>query len=138
MSEASALVSARVDLSKVKFPTADDKRAEVQDAEALYDLGKKYENSNGVSQDFRKAAELYCKAADQGYAEAQDRLGVMYMYGWGVGQNDEEAYCYFYQAYLNGYKKDIQGKLNNLERRLSSVEIERAKSRAMQTYRAIH
>src|SRR5262249_7128630 len=46
--------------------------------------GDKYYNGQGVTQDYAKAFEWYRKAADQGNADAQDMLGVMYDNGQGV------------------------------------------------------
>ena len=37
-----------------------------------------YEEGNGVPQDYAKAVKWYRLAADQGYADAQYNLGVMY------------------------------------------------------------
>ncbi|MFQ9858028.1 MAG: tetratricopeptide repeat protein [Ruminococcus callidus] len=47
------------------------KAAEQECPEAQYELGKCYETGDGVGEDKAKAAELYRKAAVQGYAEAQ-------------------------------------------------------------------
>ena len=43
-----------------------------------YELGVCYEAGDGVGKDEAKAAELYRKAAVQGYAEAQNELGACY------------------------------------------------------------
>ena len=44
-----------------------------QDApEAQFNLGWCYENGKGVKQDWQKAVEWYAKAAEQGYANAQN------------------------------------------------------------------
>ena len=45
-----------------------------------------YENGRGMPQDFAGAAAWYRKAAEQGYAKAQDHLGVMYQYGRGISR----------------------------------------------------
>ncbi len=47
-------------------------------AEAQYNLGVMYYNSQGVPQDHATAMRWYRKAAGQGMAEAQYHLGYMY------------------------------------------------------------
>jgi TPR repeat protein len=49
-----------------------------------------------VLKDYKQAVYWYQKAADQGYAEAQSILGVMYAFGKGVLKNDKQA-VYWYQ-----------------------------------------
>ena len=50
-----------------------------------------YEKGDGVERSDEKAAEWYLKAAEQGLASAQCKLGVMYEDGTGVEQSDEKA-----------------------------------------------
>ena len=45
-----------------------------------------YDNGRGVPQDDTEAVKWYRKAAEQGHAEAQNNLGVMYLNGRGVPQ----------------------------------------------------
>jgi len=49
------------------------------------------DNGQGVLLDEAEAARWYRLAADQGYAGAQNNLGVMYQNGTGVPQDDAEA-----------------------------------------------
>ena len=56
---------------------------------AEYNLGVKYERGEGVKQDYKKAANFYQKAADQGNANAQANLAVLYIWGKGVGKISE-------------------------------------------------
>ena len=69
------------------------KRAEADDidAEAQYELAKKYESGEGVPLDFAEAAKWRRKAAEQGHAEAQFSLGMMYDIGLGVPKDYAEA-----------------------------------------------
>ena len=60
-------------------------------AKDLYNLGVSYEKGQGVPRDYGKAVELYQKAVDQGYAEAQNNLGGLYMNGQGVPQDYGKA-----------------------------------------------
>ena len=48
------------------------------DATAQFNLGAMYYYAQGVAQDYAAALSWFRKAADQGYAEAQNNLGVMY------------------------------------------------------------
>jgi TPR repeat protein len=43
-----------------------------------------YRNGEGVTQDYQEALKWYRLAAEQGYATAQNNLGVMYVMGKGV------------------------------------------------------
>ena len=68
-------------------------------AERLYNQGLEFYKNNN----FPKAVECYTKAAEQGYAEAQFNLGVMYDDGQGVAQNYAEAAKWFTKAAEQGY-----------------------------------
>jgi len=73
------------------------------DPDAQYRLGQLY-LSGGVSilQDFEESAKWYRKAADQGHAEAQSSLGVLYGYGWGVPQDLAESAKWWRKAAEQG------------------------------------
>ena len=75
-------------------------------------LGK-YARGVGVDQSYQRARELYELSASQGYASAQDKLGLMYRDGQGVDQSDERAKEYYEAAARNGYV-DAQFKLGVL------------------------
>ena len=45
---------------------------------AQFNVGVKYANGQGISKDDKQASEWYRKAAEQGHADAQSNLGVMY------------------------------------------------------------
>jgi TPR repeat protein len=56
-------------------------RAQAGNAQAQFDLGKAYElaqGSGGAPRDFDHALPWYLKAAEQGHADAQSRLGAYY------------------------------------------------------------
>ena len=48
----------------------------------------------GVPKDYAEAVRWYHLAADQGAANAQGNLGIMYALGWGVPQDDDEAHMW--------------------------------------------
>jgi TPR repeat protein len=66
-----------------------------QDPEAQVAQAVKYENAEGVTRDYARALELYCRAAKEGHAEAQFRLGWMYANGRGVARDDAIAAYWF-------------------------------------------
>lgn len=62
-----------------------------------------YQFGKGVPQDYPKAVEWYLKAANQGYAEAQYRLGFMYESGEGVPEDDSKSIEWFEKAAKQGH-----------------------------------
>jgi hypothetical protein len=64
----------------------------------LFEAAQRYEEGNGVSRDDAKAADLYCRAARLGNAEAAVRLGWIYANGRGVPQDDGIAAALFRHA----------------------------------------
>jgi len=55
-------------------------------------LVDRLESGHGVKQDYNQAVKWYHKAADQGYAMAQDNLSIMYYEGLGVKQDFIKAH----------------------------------------------
>jgi TPR repeat protein len=84
--------------SKQGNQPAEPQSADQGNANAQFNLGKRYENGEGVPKDLSKAAELYQKAADQGYAPAQQGLGYLYKFGQGVPQDLGKARELFQKA----------------------------------------
>lgn len=77
------------------------------DMEAQFNMGVANLNgievsNNGelkvVEQNYSKAFEWFTKAAEQGYADAQNSLGLMHKKGLAVPQNDYEAFEWFTKA----------------------------------------
>jgi len=66
------------------------------DVKAMYYTGLSYETGNGISINYKKAAEWYKKAAEAGYSKAQYNLAFMYRYGYGVRKNLILSYKWFY------------------------------------------
>jgi len=48
-----------------------------------------------VPQDYKKAVKWYRMSSDQGQAQAQTNLGLMYANGTGVPQDYKEAFAWF-------------------------------------------
>ena len=87
--------------------TFEDMLSEAQkgNADAQYDVGKKYSKGEVVPQDYQQALYWVTKAAEQGHLKAQNKLGVIYEKGQGVPQDNQKA--------INWYKKSAeQGFIN--------------------------
>ena len=61
-----------------------------------------YFGRNGVKQDYVEAARWYRAAAEQGHADAQFCLGVMYRNGQGVAQSDANAVAWYRKSAEQG------------------------------------
>jgi TPR repeat protein len=70
---------------------------------ALTRTAMRYEHAEGVAGDFHHAANLYCRAARLGRAEAQYRLGWTYANGRGVPPDDGIAAKLFAVAAAQGH-----------------------------------
>jgi TPR repeat protein len=71
--------------------------------EVVYERGNDYYyGRKGHTQDYKKAAALFRKAAEQGNAEAQNGLGVMYAKGLGVAQDYVQAVSWYRKAAEQG------------------------------------
>jgi len=68
------------------------------DAEAQYFLGLKYDQGQGVPQNYAEAVKWFRKAAEQGLADAQFALGLKYGKGQGVPKNYTEAMKWYRKA----------------------------------------
>jgi TPR repeat protein len=56
-----------------------------------------------VPQDYKRAAEWYGKASEQGHPKAQFNLGRLYENGYGVPQDKKIAKFWYDLARQNGY-----------------------------------
>ncbi|MFO0922601.1 MAG: tetratricopeptide repeat protein [Pirellulales bacterium] len=65
------------------------------DPEAQFELGRTYDEGDGVEIDLTRAAELYRQAADQHHPLAATFLGIAYQSGRGVETDLEKAVPYF-------------------------------------------
>ena len=73
--------------------------SEQESAAELYEKGKAYYDNK----QYKEAYDFLKKAAEQGNADAQNNLGVMYQYGEGVSQDKAEAVRWYRKAAEQGY-----------------------------------
>lgn len=73
-----------------------------QAADSLRELAVRYEHGRGVAQDYQKAFQLYCMAADRGDSEAYYNLGWMYFNSRGVENDPAVAVGWFKKAAAAG------------------------------------
>lgn len=76
--------------------------AEAGEAKAQFELGKKYNNGDGVAQDNAEAAKWYRKAAEQGHVGSQYNLALIYSEGEGVAKDCAEAAKWWRKAAEQG------------------------------------
>jgi TPR repeat protein len=74
-------------------------------AQAQYLIGVRYQEGDGVVQDFSKAAIWYRKAAEQNYPNALYNLGHYYYHGKGVNRDFKAAKYWFEKAASAGNDK---------------------------------
>ena len=61
-----------------------------------------YDAGSGVLKDDKEAVKWYRKSAEQGFADAQNNLGAMYLNGSGVLKDDKEAVKWYRKAAEQG------------------------------------
>ena len=89
--------------SKEEMIEWENKRMELDDPIATYNVGVYYrEGKYGYQQDYRKALELYHRAAELGYAAAYSSIGTTYFNGQGVEVDKEKAKHYYELAAMGG------------------------------------
>ena len=90
-----------------------------------------YSKGEGVPQDYKEAASLYRKAAEQGNPDAQANLGIMYGTGQGVLQDNLLAHMWYNIGSANG--DEIGAKNRHLKaEEMSQEAIEKAQALARQ------
>ena len=75
------------------------------DAAAQYEVGLRYANGEGVTQDMAEAAKWFERAAKQGLTVAEYRLAAQYEKGNGVAQSDANARTWYEKAAKGGNVK---------------------------------
>ena len=77
--------------------------AEAGDISLFYAMGQYYHHGNCVAADPQEAVRWWRRAADAGYAAAQNNIGMSYDLGNGVTQDQQEAVRWFRLAAEQGY-----------------------------------
>ena len=101
-----------------------------------------FDNGKGVPKDEVEAAKWCRKAAEQGDADAQHNLGLMYAKGEGVPKDVVEAYAWFLLAKANGEnlerpngKEEVSELIFSLEKMLTAEQVEKGQARAAELHR---
>ncbi len=89
--------------------------ADMNYPEALYRLGVRYENGEGVERDIEKAFELYTKAAEGGHEKGQFRLGLCHYYGKVADANRYSTLKWLKASAEQGYSDAIEFLYKNLD-----------------------
>ncbi|MCL1960659.1 MAG: sel1 repeat family protein, partial [Desulfovibrionaceae bacterium] len=76
--------------------------AQAGNAEAQFQLARRYEAGQGVTQNYQQALFWYQKAAAQNHVIAQNNLGGMYNTGRGVAQDRAQAAAWYRKAAEQG------------------------------------
>ena len=74
-----------------------------------------------MPQDYRKALELWHRAAKLGYAEAYNNIGYAYKYGRGV-ETDKKKGVYYYELAAMGGDVAARFNLGNNEERMGNFD----------------
>jgi localization factor PodJL len=75
------------------------------DASAEFEVGARFAEGKGVTQDFRQAADWYTRAANRGFAIAQYRLATLFERGLGVKADPARAKAWYARAAEQGNVK---------------------------------
>ena len=74
------------------------------EAELFFQKGEDFRyGRKGMGQDYAEALRCYRKAAEKGHAPAQNAIGIMYYYGYGVEKNYAKAANWYRKAAEQGY-----------------------------------
>ncbi len=112
-------------LEETEVSTVLDENNMILDPATQTEVGNLYREGRRVARDYVKALHWYRKAANQGFAGAQNNLAVMYEQGLGVPKNKPEAAKWYlaaaeqYNAYaqhsIGGMYRDGEGVLQDFE-----------------------
>ncbi|MCX5467024.1 tetratricopeptide repeat protein [Acinetobacter nematophilus] len=105
------LLSSAVYSADLEINVADiQRKAALNQKQALFDLGYLTQTGQGVEQNLAKAIELYKRASDLGHRSANHNLGLIYFYGKGVRQDYLESAKWF----KIGAERDVTDSQRNL------------------------
>lgn len=77
-------------------------KAEQGDAKSQLSLASRYEDGDGVVQNYKQSVAWSRKAAEQGDAHGQYNLGYSYFNGKGVAKDEKQAFAWFSKAAEQG------------------------------------
>ena len=83
-------------------PVALREAASAGDPKAMFEIGNRYAEGRGVTEDMAKAAEWYARAAEQGLAPAEYRIGNLHEKGVGVTRDVAKAKTWYQLAAAQG------------------------------------
>jgi len=112
--------------------------ANANHVDAQNELGTMYANGQGLPKDDTEAAKWYRRAADRGQPSGQANLAGLYVGGRGVPRDDLAAYFWYNLAVARwptsaaaaNTRNTVAASRDNLARRLSPEELERAQTLA--------
>lgn len=82
-------------------------RAEQGDMSAQFNVGRMYDDGDGVEQDKGQALKWYQKSAEQNHPDAQYHLALMYSEGDGIAQDFKQAYRWYSRSAVQGDPRAI-------------------------------
>jgi TPR repeat protein len=94
---------------------------------AIHSQGVDFELGRGAPQDLAKAAKLYRRAAELGYADAQNDLAKLYDDGRGVPQDNVQAYVWYSLAADRGNSRAVNDRKHLLQR-MNRTELTQAQA----------
>ena len=134
--------------SNEEFINMHEKRAEMNDAQAIQSLGAYYSHGMfGLQQDYTKALELWHRAADLGHADAYNRIGDAYAFGRGRMEiNRKKAMYYFEQSAVRGDPAarcnlgEIEEEAGNTDRALKHymIAVKDGNSASLEKIKSLH
>ncbi len=92
-----------------------------------------YAQGQGVTQDYKAAVKWYKLAAEQGYANSQYNLGVIYFNGEGVIQDYTLAHMWLNIAESQGIKIAMENR-DIVEKTMTPSQIEKAQDLALECH----
>ena len=114
-------------------------KANQGDIQAQYNLALLYYHGLGIPRDSKQAVYWYTKAAEQGFANAQYRLGYIYDYGDGkeVPQDFKQAFFWYSKAAEQGHYFAKEHRDEMLEK-MSQSQIEKVQKLSKELYEKIN
>ena len=82
--------------------TGDEKTEDPNIAQAMYELGNRFCDGDGVDQSYEKGMQLFEKAIKSGNSSAMNAMGNLYLRGDGVDEDYEKAFKYYSKAAKSG------------------------------------